>query len=161
MPNTQTRYLFLLRIILSITDLLLLNIAFFISFSILKFLDKQLVLNPLSYQKYLVLVNLIWLVSSGVYKMYHVEMVKTVEVILRVTWKSLILNIFIFLAYLTFTNDTYLSREFLFVFYFILAFLLFISRFFGSLFEMTLSRQYGIGKPVAILGRNGSLDMNY
>lgn len=156
MPNTQTRYLFLLRIILSITDLLLLNIAFFISFSILKFLDKQLILNPSSYQKYLVLVNLIWLVSSGVYKMYHVEMVKTVEVILRVTWKSLLLNVFIFLAFLTFTNDNYLSREFLFVFYFNLACFLFISRFFGSLSEMMLSRQYGIGKPVAILGRNAT-----
>ncbi|TAH00362.1 MAG: undecaprenyl-phosphate glucose phosphotransferase [Sphingobacteriales bacterium] len=156
MPNTQTRYLFLLRIILSITDLLLLNIAFFFSFSILKFLDKQLLLNPTSYQKYLVIVNLIWLVSSGVYKMYHVEMVKTVEVILRVTWKSLILNLFIFLAYLTFTNDSFLSREFLFVFYFNLACFLFISRFFGSLSEMMLSRHYGIGKPVAILGRNGT-----
>lgn len=155
MPYTQTRYIFLLRIILSITDLLLLNIAFFVSFSMLKFLDKQL-LHPSSYQKYLVLINLIWIVSSSVYRMYHVEMVKTVEAILRVTWKSLILNVFIFLVYLTFTNDTLLSREFLFVFYFFLAFFLFLSRFLGSLFEMMISRQYGIGKPVAILGKNAT-----
>ncbi len=156
MPIIQTRYLFLLRIILSITDLLLLNIAFFISFNLLKFLDKQLVILPSSYQKYLVVVNLIWIVSSSVYRMYHIEMVKTVESILRVTWKSLILNVFIFLAYLTFTNDTFLSREFLFLFYCTLAFFLFLSRFLGSLFEMMITRQYGIGKPVAILGKNAT-----
>lgn len=156
MHTTQTRYLFLLRIILSITDLLLLNIAFFISFTLLKLLDKQLLIFPYTYQKYLVLVNLIWIVSSSLYRMYHVEMVKTVEAILKVTWKSLILNVFILLAYLTFTNDTLLSREFLFVFYCFLAIFLFLSRFFGSLFEMYLTRQYGIGKPVAILGKNAT-----
>ncbi|TAE42972.1 MAG: undecaprenyl-phosphate glucose phosphotransferase [Sphingobacteriales bacterium] len=154
MPYTQTRYIFLLRIVLSITDLLLLNIAFFGSFYIIEFFGQ--LLHPLSYQKYLVLVNLIWIVSSSVYRMYHVEMVKTVEAILRVTWRSLVLNIFIFLLYLTFTNDTFLSREFLFAFYCLLAFFLFLSRFLGSLFEMLLTRQYGIGIPVAILGNNAT-----
>jgi putative colanic acid biosynthesis UDP-glucose lipid carrier transferase len=156
MNNTQTRYLFLLRIILSITDLLLLNLSFLLSFFILKVFGFDL--HPLSYKKYLILINLIWLVSSSLYRMYHVEMVKTVEAILRVTWRSLILNIFIFSIYLTFTNDVYLSREFLFVFYCILAVLLFLSRFSGSLLEMMITRQYGIGKPVAILGRNPTGD---
>ncbi|TAF43908.1 MAG: undecaprenyl-phosphate glucose phosphotransferase [Sphingobacteriales bacterium] len=154
MPYTQTRYIFLLRIILSITDLLLLNIAFFSSFYIIEFLGKSL--NPLSYQKYLVLVNLIWIVSSSVYRMYHIDMVKTIETILSVTWRSLVLNIFVFLLYLTFTNDTFLSREFLIIFYCLLAFFLFLSRFFGSLFEMLFTRQYGIGIPVAILGNNAT-----
>ena len=156
MPNTQTRYLFLLRIILSVTDLLLLNIAFTLSFSILELLGNEP--HPLSYKKYLIIINLIWLVSSSIYRMYHMDMVKTVENILRVTWRSLALNIFIFLIFLTFTNDNYLSRKFLLIFYCLLTLFLFTSRFLGSLFEIMISRQYGIGKPVAILGRNATGD---
>lgn len=152
MPNTQTRYLFLLRIILSITDILLLNLAFILSFYFLELFGH--LIHPLSYKKYLIIINLIWLVSTSLYKMYHIEMVETIESILRVTWRSLVLNIFIFLIYLTFSQDNNLSREFLIVFYFFLATLLFLSRFMGTMFEAIVSKQYGIGKPVAILGKN-------
>ena len=152
MTNTQTRYLFLLRIVLSITDLMMLNLAFILSFYFLEVMGQ--LLHPLSYKKYLIVINLIWVVSSSIYRMYHVEMVETIEAILRVTWRSLVLNIFIFLIYLTFNNDSNLSREFLVVFYLLLSTLLFLSRFVGTMFEMMVSRQYGIGKPVAILGRN-------
>lgn len=154
MTFTQTRYIFLLRIILTVTDLLLLNIAFFASFYIVNTTGVKL--SFLSYQKYLVLINLIWIVSSSIYRMYHIEMVKTIEAILKVTWRSLILNIFLFLVFLTFTNDSFLSREFLFIFYFVLSVFLFLSRFLGSLTEMMINRQYGIGKPVAILGKNAT-----
>lgn len=148
----QTRYLYLLRFILVISDLILLNILFFVSFQ-----TSAKIGNPIDetvYRQTLSTCNLIWLVSTSVFRLYSEQTILKIESIYRATWRSVALHSFLFLAYLFFTFAIGFPRSLIIVFYSLTSLAFLLSRFTGTAFQNMLIRYFDIRKAVAVLGMN-------
>src|SRR6185437_11992857 len=148
----QTRYYYLLRFTLAWTDLALINVCFFIGFYVLA--RHGAGINLHLYQHYVIICNLIWVVCTGVFKLYNESTIHVVEAIYRATWKSLALHVCLFLAYLYLTNSIDFSKSFFIFFYSLVALSFLLSRFTGTALQALLNKNSGIRKSVAILDMN-------
>ena len=148
----QTRYYYLLRFTLAWTDLALINVCFFIGFYLSTRygagIDRHL------YQHYVVICNLIWIICTGIFKLYSESTIHVVEAIYRATWKSLALHVSLFLAYLYLTNSVDFSKSFFICFYSLVTLSFLLSRFTGTALQVLLNKNPGIRKSVAILDMN-------
>src|SRR5688500_7475264 len=111
----QTRYLYILRLLLTISDLMLINICFFVSFYLCNKYG-----NPIPehiYKNNVLICNLIWLLSTGIARLYAEDTIDKLESIYRATWRSIVFHIFIFLVYLVFANLDEFPRTFIASFY--------------------------------------------
>jgi putative colanic acid biosynthesis UDP-glucose lipid carrier transferase len=106
------------------------------------------------YRENILICNLIWLLSSSLFRLYAEDTIHKLELIYRATWKSIALHAFIFLTYLFFTNSESISREFIATFYTFVAVGFMLSRFTGTAIQFTLTKNFDIRKAVAILGMN-------
>lgn len=147
----ETRYLYLLRFILALTDLLIVNISFYIAFYFVSPQDGTLIKNFL---QYLLVCNLLWLVCSSIFGVYADKIIQRVESIYRSTLRSFVLHSVLFVFYLTFSKEIGFSRQFLVIFYGSMSFGFLISRFAGTFLESVLKRHFNIRKSVAVLGMN-------
>lgn len=148
----QTRYLYLLRFVLAITDLLLINVCLFVAFHL-----SNKYANPLGfylYRHYIIVSSLIWLLTTSVFRLYGEEIVFKLVNIYRATYKSVALHLFIFLVYITFTNQSDFHRYFIVAFYTLMMTGFLLSRFVGTALQGMLKRNFKISKPVAVLGKN-------
>ncbi len=144
----KTRYLYLLRFVLAISDLLIVNLTFFSAFY---FVQPEVIdTNP--YQQYLLISNLLWLFSSGFNHLYHEQTIRNVEAIYRSTIRSYITHGVLFIFYLAFTKDHSFSRQFIVVLYIEMGLAFSASRFMGTGLEVVLKRYFKIRKTVAVLG---------
>ncbi len=148
----QTRYYYLLRFTLAWTDLAIINSCFFIGF----YLSNKygLHMEQHLFQHYVIICNLIWIICTGIFKLYNEITIHVVEFIYRATWKSLALHVSLFLAYLFLTNSTDFSKTFFICFYSLLTFSFLLSRFTGTALQALLNKNGGIRKSVAILDMN-------
>ncbi len=146
----KTRYLYTLRFILILTDLLVLNVAYLASYFIIA---NQFQLKD-QYIHYLVISNLLWLLSSSIFGSYTAHVLQKIELIYKSTIKSAILHCVLFVFYLTFSKDVAFSRNLLLLFYATLSVGLLFSRFTGTMIQMLLKKHFNIRKPVAVLGMN-------
>src|SRR5690606_20524268 len=149
----QTRYNFLLRFVLAISDLLILNVVFVATSVAAKyfyFLDTRPIL-----QYYLPVVNLLWLLSAGLFRLYTQATINELERIYRATWRTALLHAVLFSAYLYLADrgDTH-TLFFLTTLYASLAVLLALSRLIGTYIQGLLVRHFRIRKTVAIIGNN-------
>ena len=98
----QTRYLYILRLVLVFSDLILLNGCLFLGF----YLSSKYghAMDTAIYKNNFVTCNIIWLLTSSSYGLYSEETIYKLEYIYRSTWKSIVLHGFFFLAYLFFTE---------------------------------------------------------
>lgn len=150
----RTRYLFLLRIFLAIADLVTINACYLLAFY---FVDRfRLELSGELYQHFLIIYNLCWLVSVGVFNLYRSEVVNRIENIYRATWKSLLANCFLVGCYIIFTKNTLYSREFLFFLYSMLCVAFLVSRFVLTFVDHKYRRSIHTRKSVAVLGFNAT-----
>jgi len=148
----QTRYLYLLRFILPIVDLLVLNVVYFLAFSIANHLG-----NASSSERqahYIVVCNLLWFVCSFLFGLYTEYGARKLERIYRGTWRTVVLHSVLFTFYLFFTKDSDFSRTFLVLFYGLLILASVINRFVGTLFQYILVKKFKATKTVAIMGNN-------
>src|SRR6476469_6931666 len=111
----QTRYLYLLRFILGLSDLILINICFFVGFSLANKFGGSIDENI--YRQNILICNLIWLLSTSIFRLYGEHTIYKLELIYRSTWRSIALHAFVFLVYLVFTNHIEFPRDFLGAFY--------------------------------------------
>ncbi|MGI4749990.1 MAG: exopolysaccharide biosynthesis polyprenyl glycosylphosphotransferase [Janthinobacterium lividum] len=144
----QTRYLYLLRFILAITDIVLINVVLFISFY---FINQTQLSNI---QHYIIIYNIIWLLSTSVFGMYSEDTIQRSDFIYRATWKSLVLYILLIVFYINFSKDFIFPRNLLIFYFGTLSLLFLFSRFIGTGFELVLKRNFNIRKSVAIIGNN-------
>jgi len=148
----QTRYYYLLRFTLAWTDLAIINFCFFIGFYLSnKYgggIDQHL------YQHYVIICNLIWVICTGVFKLYNESTIHVVEFIYRATWKSLAMHVSLFLVYLYLTNAINFSKPFFICFYSLLTLAFLLSRFTGTALQALLNKNFGVRKDVAILDMN-------
>ncbi|MBK1441639.1 undecaprenyl-phosphate glucose phosphotransferase [Parapedobacter sp. ISTM3] len=149
----QTRYIYLLKFVLAFSDFLLLNGAFMVACMLTEhhyFLNESVV-----FRFYLPIANLLWLFSSGVFRMYGSGTVVSLDNIYRATWRSAIIHAGLFGIYLLLadTGATH-TAVFLTVFHLGFMVLLVISRLVGTYFQGMLIRYFHIRKTVAIMGKN-------
>lgn len=148
----KTRYLYLLIIILAISDLFIINLAYLGTYIFL--LDDRALQIKGIYMEGLIVSNLVWLVAALYSKLYTEKTVRRIDFIYSATLKSFLLHFVLFACYLAFFKEKAISREFFLIACVALLLCLFISRFVGTFFENRLLRYFKASKPVAVLGMN-------
>ncbi|CAN5445940.1 undecaprenyl-phosphate glucose phosphotransferase [soil metagenome] len=150
----RTRYLYLLRVILIGSDMMLINACYLFAFY---FVDHfRLELSDELYQHFLIIYNMCWLVSSSLFSLYRSHIVRRLESIYRSTWKSLLAHGFLLGCYLIFTKNTLYSRQFLFFLYSTLCAGFLVSRFLITIIDLRYRRSFRTRRSVAVLGFNAT-----
>ena len=150
----QTRYLYLLRYILPVTDVLMLNIIYFLAYYVTNYLGKYVSYELL--QHYIVVCNLIWLFVALLFGLYTEYSARKVERIYRGTLRSIIFHFILFSLYLLFLRDSEFSRTFLLVFYGLLSGSLVLNRFLGTAIQFLLVNRFHVTKKIAVMGNNAT-----
>jgi putative colanic acid biosysnthesis UDP-glucose lipid carrier transferase len=148
----QTRYIYILRYVLLITDVIMLNSVYFASFHITLLLGNSLAEEV--FQQYVLVCNLIWLFNTAIFGLYTFKGDKKLESIYRGTWRSIVLHIMLFAFYLMLAKDINFSRTFLAVFYSLLFFSFILNRFLGTAIQYRFSERFNIARKVAVMGSN-------
>ncbi len=145
----ETRYSYILRYALAFSDILLVNLCFFIASQLLNVYESTFTLD---YRYDLIICNLIWIVCTFVYTLYFKKTFHKLEAIYKATLQSISLHLVLFLSFLFFCEQTHFPRRFLVFFYLQMVLGFLISRFFGTLFISLYSKNFTLGKAVAVLG---------
>ena len=152
MLQMQTRYLYLLRIFLALSDLALINLCCYMSLLFGQHSGES-VNEGLLLQR-VVLCNFTWLLCSGFFRLYALNTVASTEAIYRATWRTFVLHVLVFTGILLLNQGAAFSRMLVFAFYLALLFSLLMSRFAGTAIEMLMMRHFSIRREVAVLGKN-------
>jgi len=148
----ETRYFYLLRFTLAWTDLVLVNVCFFLAYYLSNkygvHIDKHI------YSHTVIICNLIWIICTGIFKLYAEPTMHKPEYIYRATWKSIALHTILFIAYLFFSSSADFSKYFFISFYVLLTLSFLLSRFTGTALQALINKNFGIRKAVAILDMN-------
>src|SRR5690606_18098096 len=149
----QTRYIFLLKFVLILTDLLFLNFTFVIANKVSQLYDFGD--TATLYRYYLPVVNLLWLLSGAFFRLYLQTTLDHLENIYRATLRTVFLHAILFAAYLLLAHglggD---ANTFLLSFYGIFGVFLLGSRLVGTYIQGLLEKHFRIRKTVAIMGKN-------
>lgn len=148
----QTRYIYLLRYILPVTDIIMLNLVYFMAYYATAELGKTG--SGEIDKNYIIVCNLIWMLSTAVFGLYTAYGARRLERIYRGTWRSVILHFVLFAIYLMFARDDQFSRTFLLVFYFSLSVAFIINRFVGTSIQYIVINKFKATKKVAVMGSN-------
>ena len=150
----QTRYLYLLRYILPLTDIIMLNLIYVCAYYVTEYLGKSVSYEL--WQHYIVVCNLIWMLNSAIFGLYTEYGARRLERIYRGTYKSVALHGVLFAIYLMFAKDVDFSRTFLLVFYGLLVVGFILNRFVGTAFQFLLVNKFHVTKKVALMGGNAT-----
>lgn len=147
-----TRYIYLLRYILLITDVIMLNILYFSAYYLSLNLGKSV--SDEVHQHYLIVCNLIWLFNTAVFGLYSLYGARKLTRIYRGTWRSVALHMVLFTGYLMLTRNQDFSRTFLAIFYILLSFSFLLNRFLGTAMQYYVLVKFNGAKKVAVMGSN-------
>jgi len=147
----QTRYIYLLRYILPITDVIMLNLIYFLAYYLTD--DFATVSNEIE-RNYIIVCNLLWLFSTALFGLYTAYGARRLERIYRGTWRSVVFHFVFFAIYLVFSRNADFSRTFLVVFYALLSASFILNRFIGTSFQYILINRFNASRKVAVMGSN-------
>ena len=150
----QTRYLYLLRYILPVSDVLMLNFIYFFAYYVTNYLGKFVSYELL--QHYVVVCNLIWLFNALLFGLYTEYAARKIERIYRGTLRSIFVHFILFSLYLLFLRDNEFSRTFLLVFYGLLSIAFVLNRFVGTAIQFLLVNKFHATKRIAVMGNNAT-----
>lgn len=150
----QTRYIYLLRYILPVTDVVMLNFIYYGSSYLASYLGGSSA-NELTKHN-IVVCSLIWLCSTALFGLYTPYGARKLERIYRGTWKSVAFHFVLFTTYILFSNETDFSRTFLIIFYVALCISFIVNRFIGTMIQYLVLNKFKGVKKVAVLGSNGT-----
>jgi putative colanic acid biosynthesis UDP-glucose lipid carrier transferase len=150
--SIQTRYIYLLRYILPVTDVLMLNFIYILAYFATAYLGKGL--NEELQRHYLVVCNLLWFFNTAVFRLYTEYNARKIERIYRNTFKSVLLHFILFSVYLLFAKDYEFSRSFLVLFYVFLTVAFLLNRFVGTYIQHVLINKFHSTRKVAVMGHN-------
>lgn len=146
----QTRYIYLLRYILPVSDLILLNVVYYSAYFVTTDLGKNL--NHESNYHHVVVCNLIWMLTASLFGLQNAHGAGKLEKIYRGTWRTVLMHIGLFAVYLLFSRQAEFSRTFLVFFYGLLSVSLVISRFIGTSFRYLILNNFNATRKVAVIG---------
>jgi putative colanic acid biosynthesis UDP-glucose lipid carrier transferase len=148
----QTRYLYLLRYILPITDVIMLNVIYITAYYFTGYMGHGV--NEELQRHYLVVCNLLWFFNTAIFKLYTAYNARKIERIYKGTLKSVLLHFVLFSAYLLFAKDYSFSQNFLLYFYILLFLSFLLNRFIGTYIQYVLINRFNSTRKVAIMGDN-------
>ena len=148
----QTRYLYLLRYILPITDVVMINLIYVLAYYFTGYMGK--VVSEEIQQHYLVVCNLLWFFNTAIFRLYTAYNARKIERIYRGTLKSLLLHFVLFSIYLLFAKDYEFSRTFLVLFYVFLLAGFVLNRFIGTYIQHLVITKFNLTRKVAVMGNN-------
>lgn len=143
----KTRYLYLIYLIMSVTDLLVVNLSFL---AVNSFFN----LKPNNDMSALIVANYLWILATMVFGLYTSKFKHKLDDIYRLTVKSFMLYTVLFFSYVLLAKDLHIPISILVIFYGLLLLGLLSNRFVGSAFEKSLKKHFRITRPVAIIGLN-------
>ena len=148
----ETRYLYILRYLFAFTDLVLVNFCFFAA---LQLSGKYgIYFDPAAHRYNIIVANLLWIISTRVYRLYFDQNIYKLELIYKATLRSIILHLLLFIVFLFFSNQAGFPKNFIISFYVILLPGFLLSRFLGTFLMGMLTKNYDLRKSVAVLGMN-------
>ena len=150
----QTRYNYLLRYILLVTDVIMLNVVYYLSYFITERFGKHLV-DELD-ASYVIVCNLIWFFCAMFCGLYSLYGIRRLERIYRETWRSIAFHFILFTLFLLFSRNSEFSRTFLLVFYGLICLSFLVNRFLGTAFQYVLLAKFNAAKKVAVMGSNAT-----
>lgn len=148
----QNRFIYTVCLVLVLSDLLLVNLSFWLANHIGESESGLETLDGFSYN--LLNINLIWVLSSNMFQLYNKSNIQSIEQIFRRTWKSVCLHVLLFVLSTRLLPGGNVSLEFLAGLYLIIGLGFLISRFACTVIENVFLRQYKIRRPVAVIGSN-------
>lgn len=150
----QTRYTYILRYILVVTDLMLLNVVYYLAYYITA--NNGYVVNSTTNCYHIVVCNLIWLFCASVFGLQNSEQAGKPEKSYRGTWRSVLVHIVLFAMYLLFSVRAEFPGVFLIIFYGLLTFAFILSRFIGTSFRCLIINKLNATKKVAVMGTDNT-----
>lgn len=148
----ETRYFYILRHVLVASDLLLVNFCFLVALQLSA--KYEITLDVYNHLLELVILNLIWIISTVTSKLYNESTIHNVQNIYKATGIGVLLHSLFFAAFSFLVVPDFFQIQLLIIFYLVFIFGLFISRVFGTSLIYSISENYGVRKAVAILGMN-------
>ena len=148
----RSRYIFLLRILLFLSDLVLVNLAFQVALQLVATFNDGM--RHDIYQHRLAVYNLMWLGATGIFGLYQEISLRLLENLYRATWRTLALFLAGVTTYFYLTDDTDYTRQFLITLFTLLALFMLASRFMGTVIDLVYRRRYRKRLSVAVLGFN-------
>jgi len=148
----QTRYIYLLKYILPVTDVIMLNLIYVISYYLTD--DFANTVSDEINKNYVIVCNLIWMFSTALFGLYTSYGARRLERIYRGTWRSVAFHFVLFAIFLMFSRDAHFSRTFLVVFYLLLSGSFILNRFIGTSIQYILINKFKATKKVAVMGSN-------
>jgi FlaA1/EpsC-like NDP-sugar epimerase len=149
----ETRYLYIFRFILFVSDILLIIVSFISGYFLVYNAGSQIE-YPATYWQNIILSCVLWPISSGIFCLYTATTLRSREAIYCATLRSLLLYAFFFQAYLFFTDVSGHSKHFIVLFYSFTIILFFFSRLAGPGIQNFLIKRFNVRKAVAVLGGN-------
>ncbi len=145
----ETRYQYVLRFVLAFSDIILINICFFLACYLLN--NGQAGTAGTFYKQTAIVCSLLWLVSASIFNLYSEQVVKELKSIYTGSWQSIAMHAGLFTVYFIIINYRSLPVHFLLLFYLLGSLALFVSRCIGTLLQRSLGDFYDIRKVVAVL----------
>lgn len=145
----QNRYIYILCLVLAVTDVVLINTAFFIAFDLVGPRKESLSL----YRDFIIIFNLLWFICARAFDLYNKKTLQD-KLLHTSTLECISLHYVILLLYVIFIETTNVSLILLLVFFLLLSFVLFASRLVAIHAGSWIKRKFKVARPVALLGIN-------
>jgi putative colanic acid biosynthesis UDP-glucose lipid carrier transferase len=137
-----------------ITDVIMLNVIYFISYYTTIYLGKSI--SPEIIQNQIIVCNLLWLLCTAMLGLYRFGASKTLEDVYRGTLRSVVSHFLLYTLYLVFSKEVDFSRTFLIVFYGTLSIGFILNRFIGTSFQFVMLNKFKGARKVAVMGSNNT-----
>jgi putative colanic acid biosynthesis UDP-glucose lipid carrier transferase len=137
-----------------ITDVIMLNIIYYISYYTTIYLGKSISQEII--QNQIIVCNLLWLVCTAMLGVYRLTGPRSLEELYRGTLRSVVSHFILYTLYLLFSKEVDFSRTFLIIFYGLLSVGFIINRFIGTSFQFVLINKFKGARKVAVMGSNNT-----
>jgi len=137
-----------------ITDVIMLNVIYFVSYYTTIYLGKSI--SPEIIQNQIIVCNLLWLLCTAMLGLYRFSASKSLEDVYRGTLRSVVSHFLLYTLYLVFSKEEDFSRTFLIVFYGTLSIGFILNRFVGTSFQFVLLNKFKGARKVAVMGSNNT-----
>lgn len=142
----KTRYLYIMYFIMSVTDIITINLSYITANKYHDFTTNASVSQ-------LIVANYLWLLAALYFGLYSRKFVHSLKNVYQLTFKSFIVFTFLFFPYVAITKSNP-PLSFLVLFYLIMMAGLLLNRLLYTISENLLKKYFKITKPVAIIGSN-------
>ncbi|MFA6086174.1 exopolysaccharide biosynthesis polyprenyl glycosylphosphotransferase [Mucilaginibacter sp.] len=143
----KTRYLFLVYLIMSITDIIVVNLSFVTAYDYTYFrIDGAM--------DQLIIANNVWIFSAVYFGLYNRKFIHSLRDMYSLTIKSFVLFSIIFISYIFIFKSNVQTGDVLVLFNLILLIGLILNRYMYYLLESLFKKCFRITRPVAVIGTN-------